>query len=84
MMKRTFIPAGYTYPGQFIDHDISHPASSLQRQEPSRSIGRLSHAEAGSDNIIDVAPQTSHICSKMTASIFVWATHSRATENNQK
>jgi len=31
--ENTFIPAGYTYLGQFIDHDITFdPASSLQRQ----------------------------------------------------
>src|SRR5437868_7036614 len=37
--ENTVIPAGYTYFGQFVDHDISFdPASSLQRQNDPNAL----------------------------------------------
>src|SRR3984893_422303 len=37
--ENTGIPAGYTYLGQFIDHDITfHPASSLQQQNDPNAL----------------------------------------------
>jgi hypothetical protein len=38
------IPAGYTYLGQFIDHDLTFdPQSSLERIQRPRRAARLSH-----------------------------------------
>ena len=43
--ENTAIPAGYTYLGQFIDHDLTFdPASSLQRQNDPDALHRLPHA----------------------------------------
>ena len=43
--ENTAIPAGYTYLGQFIDHDLTFdPASSLQRQNDPDALRRLPHA----------------------------------------
>src|SRR5215218_8024834 len=39
------IPSGYTYLGQFIDHDITFdPVSSLQRQNDPDALHKLPHA----------------------------------------
>ena len=58
------IAAGYTYLGQFIDHDITFdPASSLQQQNDPDGAGRLSHAAAGSRLASTAAgPTTSRTC----------------------
>ena len=52
------IPAGYTYLGQFIDHDVTFdPASSLDRQEDADSLHNFRTPRLDLDSVYGAGPQ---------------------------